>query len=176
MPLSPAKSYYWNVFLRICNNFSEQNCLDKSLFNNVSILNHSSPMNNTVTNNIKHFLELFALGPQIDLKRRWHYFLFWSIITTKLDIYVYKYKDDYIFKSLSQAVCLTTINVSLNKLLEIELLLAWDFKLFISPCSHHLLIPVSIFQGLLVPAPISGNFPDTKMITDFYLCQITLNL
>ena len=49
-------------------------------------------MNSTITNKIKHFPELFALGPQIPLKQRFNLFL--SVITTKLDIYVYKYKDD----------------------------------------------------------------------------------
>ena len=122
--LSPAKSYYWSVFLRICNNFSEQNFLNKPVFNNVSRLNHSSPMNNTVIKKIKHFRQLFALGPQIALKWRWYYILFWSIITIKLDIYVYKYKGDYIYKGLFQTICLVTINIWLNFLLEINPLLA----------------------------------------------------
>ena len=75
--LSSAKSYYCNAFLRIYDNFLEQNCLDKPVFNNVSRHNHSSLMHNTVTNKIKRFSRLFALDPQIALKRRWHYFLFW---------------------------------------------------------------------------------------------------
>ena len=75
LPISPKKSY-WNVVLPICNNnVSEQNCLDKSVFSNVSRVNHSSPMNNTVTNKIKHIPQLFALGPQISLKQKWHFFL-----------------------------------------------------------------------------------------------------
>ena len=37
LPLSPVKSYYWNIFLRPCNNFSEQNCLDKPVFNDVAL-------------------------------------------------------------------------------------------------------------------------------------------
>ena len=41
-------------------------------------------------------------------------------ITTKLDIYVYKYKDDYVCKGLLQAICLVTINIWLNFLLEIH--------------------------------------------------------
>ena len=64
------------TFLPICNNFSGQNCLDKPIFNNVSTLNHSSPINNTVTNKIKHFPQLFVLSPQITLKRKCHYFLY----------------------------------------------------------------------------------------------------
>ena len=49
-------------------------------------------MNNTVTNKIKYF----PLGPQIALKPKWHYFFSLSTITAKLDIYICKYKDDYI--------------------------------------------------------------------------------
>ena len=75
---------FWYIFLPICNNFPEQNCLDKPAFNNVSTINHSSPMNNTITNKIKHFPQSFAVGPQIAVKRKWHYFLSWSPITTKL--------------------------------------------------------------------------------------------
>ena len=66
--ISPTKSYYWNVFLPICNNVLEQNCLEKPVFNKVSGLNHSSLENNIVTYKIKHFPQLFALGPQIALK------------------------------------------------------------------------------------------------------------
>ena len=119
LPLSPAKFYYYNVFLHICYNFSEQNCLDKPVFNNVSRLNHSSPMNNTGTNKIKRFPQLFVLGPQISLKWRWHYFLFWSIISIKIDIYAYKCKHDYISRGLWQTICLVTMNIWLNFLLEI---------------------------------------------------------
>ena len=32
LPLSPTKSYYWNVFLPISKYFSEQNCLGKPIF------------------------------------------------------------------------------------------------------------------------------------------------
>ena len=59
----PTKSYYWNLFLPIFNNFFVQYCLDKPVFNNVSRLNHSSLMNITVTNKIKHFPRVFPLGP-----------------------------------------------------------------------------------------------------------------
>ena len=75
-------------------------------------------MNNTVTNKIKHFPELFALGPQIALKRNCHYFLSSPIFTTKLEIYVYKNKDDYICKGLLEAIYLFTINICINLLLE----------------------------------------------------------
>ena len=102
LPLSPTRSYYWNVLLPIYNNVSEQNYLDKPVFNNVSSLNHSSPMNNTAIKKNKHFPQLLALGPQIELKRNAHYFLSSSTATTKLDTYVYKYKDDYIRKDLLQ--------------------------------------------------------------------------
>ena len=50
------------------------NCLDKPVLNNVSRLNHSSPMNKTGINKIKHFSQLFALGSQIPLKRNLHHF------------------------------------------------------------------------------------------------------
>ena len=118
LSLSPATSYYWNVLLRICNNFSEQNVLDKPTFSNVSRLNHSSPLNNNVTNKTKHFPQLFALGLQIALNNS--YFLFWSVITTKLDIYVYTYREDYICKRLLQAIYLFTINIWLNFMLVVN--------------------------------------------------------
>ena len=99
--ISPVKPCYCNIFLCICNNFSVQNCLDKPVFNNVSRHNHSSPINNIVTNKIKLFPQLFPLSPQTVLKQRWQYVsVLWSIITTTLDIYSYKYKDDYICKGL----------------------------------------------------------------------------
>ena len=127
LPLSPSKSGYWNVFLRICNRFSEKNCLDEPVFNKASRRNHSSSMNNIITNKTKHFPELFALGLQRPLKQRWHYFLFWSIITAKLDIYVCKCKDDYICNGLLQAICLVTINIWLNFFFEIKPKLASNF-------------------------------------------------
>ena len=68
--------------------------LSKPVFNTISRRNHSFLIN-TVTKKIKYLPQLLTLRPQIALKRRWHCFLFWSIITTKLDIYVCKYKDDY---------------------------------------------------------------------------------
>ena len=90
------------MILRICKDFSEKkNYLDKPVFSDASIL----------LTKLNYFPQLFALGPQIALKRRWHYFLFWSIITTKLDLYVYKYKDDYICKGLLQAIYLVIINI-----------------------------------------------------------------
>ena len=45
------------------------------MFYNVNILIHSSPMKNTVTNKIKDFPQLFVLGQQIRLKRKWDHFL-----------------------------------------------------------------------------------------------------
>ena len=125
LSLSPATYCYWNVLLRICNNFSEQNFLDKPFFNNVSRLNYSSPLNNSVTHKIKHFPLLFALGLQIDLNNS--YFLFWSIITTKLDICVYKYREDYICKRLLQAIYLFTINIWLNFMFVVNHLLTSKF-------------------------------------------------
>ena len=68
-------------------------------------------MNNIVINKIKRFPQSFTLVLKIDLKRKWHYFLSWSTITTKLNIHVYKYKVDYIFKGLLQAISLVTINI-----------------------------------------------------------------
>ena len=96
MLLSPTKSYYWNILLSIYNNVSEQNYLDKPVFNNVSRFNHSSLMNDTATKKTKHFPQLFTLVP---LKKR---ALLSSLI--KLDTYLYKYKDDYICNGLLQAI------------------------------------------------------------------------
>ena len=109
--LSPTKSYYCNVFLSIWNNFLEQNWLDKPVFSNINRLNHSSPMNSTVTKKVKQFRQLFTLRSKIALIRKWHSILSWLIIITKLDIYIYKYKDDYIYKGLLQVICLVTINI-----------------------------------------------------------------
>ena len=110
LPLSPTKFCYLTVFLPIYNNFLERNCLDKPALNNISIINHSSSMNNTVTNKTKLFPQLFASGPQIALKKS-HYILSWLITTTKLDIYICKYKDDYISKGLLQPISLVKINI-----------------------------------------------------------------
>ena len=68
-------------------------------------------MNNTVTNKIKHFPEMFTLGPQIALKQKLQDFLLRSIITIKIDIQVYKYKNDYICKGLLQTICFVTVNI-----------------------------------------------------------------
>ena len=138
MSISLNKSYYWNVFLPICNNFSLKNCLDRPVFNNVSRLNHSSPINNTEKNKTKHLPELYALGPQIALKQRLHYFLSWSTITTKLYLCVYNHKDDCICKDLLQDICLVTINIWLNFLVEIKPRLVYPF---ISPCIHFRNLP-----------------------------------
>ena len=75
LPISPTKFCYLTVFLPICNNFLERNCLDKPAFNNISVINHSASMNNTVTNKTKLFPQLFALGPQIALKNRIAFYL-----------------------------------------------------------------------------------------------------
>ena len=60
-----AKSYFWGVFLPIFNKISEKYYLGKSVFNNVNRFNHSLRMDNTVSNKIKDFPRLFALGSQI---------------------------------------------------------------------------------------------------------------
>lgn len=49
---------------------SEQNRLDKPVSDNFSTLNHSTSMNNTVTNKIKYYPQLFSLGPEIPWKRK----------------------------------------------------------------------------------------------------------
>ena len=53
---------------------------------------------------MKHLPQLFDVGPQIALKRKRQYAFSWSAITTKPDIYVYKYKDDFVCKGLLQAI------------------------------------------------------------------------
>ena len=67
----PSKYYCSKVFLSIFNNISEQNCLDELGFNKVNRVNHSSTINNTVTNKIKHFRQSFTLDPQIPLTLKW---------------------------------------------------------------------------------------------------------
>ena len=48
------KNLLLECILPICNNFSEQNYLDKLVFNNVSRLNLPRLMNNTVINKINY--------------------------------------------------------------------------------------------------------------------------
>ena len=67
----PSKYYCSKVFLSIFNNISEQNCLDELGFNKVNRVNHSSTINNAVTNKIKHFRQSFTLDPQIPLTLKW---------------------------------------------------------------------------------------------------------
>ena len=40
------------------------------MFSNVSRINHSSAMNNTVKNKIKYFPQILTVGPQITLKQK----------------------------------------------------------------------------------------------------------
>ena len=69
----------------------EEICLFKPVSNNLNKLNHSSPMNNTVTNKIKHFTQLFTLDPQIPLKRKWHDFSLRSTGCIKSMIFTWVY-------------------------------------------------------------------------------------
>ena len=126
----------------------------------VNRLSHSSPMNSTVTNKIRHFPQLFVLGPQIALKARLYYFLFWSIITTKLDIYVYQYKDDYIRKGLLQAIFLVPINISLS---------------FLPTCLHQILMP-SFFHAFISSFIYLRELLRQKRLQLIFVCRITLNL
>ena len=66
-------------------------------------------MNNTVTNKIKHFPQLFALGPQAPLKKLLQ-FPPYATISTQLDIYFHKYKDAKTFQDLLQGICLVKKN------------------------------------------------------------------
>ena len=110
-----TKSFYWNVMSQFYYYSYYLNCLDKHVFDNVNRIKHSSPMNNTVINKIKHFSQLFDLHQQIALKQNWYYFLSWSIITTKLNMHTYN-----ICKSLLEAISMATISTWLNFLLEIN--------------------------------------------------------
>ena len=60
---------------------------------------------------------------------------------------------------------MVTINVWLNFLN--PLLKFWCYLLILAPIIYRFLH--LSFMSLLVPAPISENYPDTKMITDFCL-------
>ena len=68
-----------------------------------------------------------------------------------LDIYVYKYNDDYIWKGLFQSICLITIIIWLNFLLKVY------------PYLHQFWCHRQII--------ISEYFLDIKIVTDFYLLQ-----
>ena len=104
------KAYFLECILPICNSSSERNCLDKLFLitwvNLIIYLRWAI----LLQKKIKHYPQSYTLGIQIALKWKWHYFLSSSIITTKLDIYVYKCKDNYICKSILQAICLVKIN------------------------------------------------------------------
>ena len=109
-----SKTLLLKCFLTVCNKFSDQNCLDKSVLINVSRFNHTSLMNNVVANKIRHLPQLPTLGPQIAFKREWYYFLSWLTPTPKLDFCVYAYiKDDYVCKGLLPAVYVITVIVTL---------------------------------------------------------------
>ena len=83
----------WKNILTICNNILELNCLFLPVSDKLIRLNHSSPISYTVTNKIKNFPQLFALDPEILLKRKWHHFFPWSTVYIKLAIYVNRYKS-----------------------------------------------------------------------------------
>ena len=65
LPLTATKSYYWNVLFYLSAIISENKLLDIPVFNNERRLNHSSPMNNAVTDKMNHF----PLGPQLALNQ-----------------------------------------------------------------------------------------------------------
>ena len=69
--------------------------------------------------------QLLALGPQVALKRRWHCFLFLSIVTTKIDIYILISINMITF---ARVYCnfLVTINVWLNFVLKLNPVLKAD--------------------------------------------------
>ena len=69
-PLFPTKSYYWSVFSPVCNEFLEQNCLDKPLSNKIKIIIHFSPMNNTVSNKIKTLSSAICYRPTNGFKTK----------------------------------------------------------------------------------------------------------
>ena len=113
------------MYLPIFSNISDQNWLDKHVFNNVSRLNRSCPIKNTVRNKIKRFPQLFPLSQQIPLKQKWHYFLPWSTIRTELNIYIYKCKEANICKCLVQPISLVIIKYLIG------------FLALKNPCLHH---------------------------------------
>ena len=67
-------------------------------------------MTNTVTNKIKHFLQLFALGPQTPLKQKLLQFPPLTAISTQLDKYVHKYKEAQYFSGSFGSICLVIQN------------------------------------------------------------------
>ena len=121
------KSHFIQQNLIIWNNFYQFAITSKNkiplinLFWYVSIINRSSPTKTILLQTkIKRFPQLFELGPQIPLKRKWHHFFPWSPISAILDTYVCKYKNANICKGLLQSTCLILINVGLNFLLKLN--------------------------------------------------------
>ena len=63
-------------------------------------------MKNTATNKVKQFPQFFTLGLQTTFEQKGRRFLSWSTISTRLDIYVFKWNDTIICKSLVQPICM----------------------------------------------------------------------
>ena len=68
--LSATKSYYWNVFLPIRNNFSEQNCIDKPVFNIVSRFDHSFSDDQYCYKHYRTLLSIVHFRPTNSLKTK----------------------------------------------------------------------------------------------------------
>ena len=136
MPLSPIKVFSWNVFfLLICSNFSEQNDLNELVFDKVTSLKHTSSMNNNITKKLK-LPSMILFRSTIALIENGTKFLhIYTILYIYIYIYIYlyiylyiyiykykynKYKDNYIYKDLLQAICSVTITSSSNFLRKIK--------------------------------------------------------
>ena len=111
LPPYPTKSYHCNVFPAIFNNFSKRKSFNRPVFNKVSRLSHSFPMNNAVKNKIKQFPRFILLGPQIPPTLKWHHFFSCATVGIKLNKCVQKHKDTFICKCILQVIFVVTINI-----------------------------------------------------------------
>ena len=93
----------------ICNNFLSYH--GEPVFNNVSRLSRSSLKKNIFKNQNQTLTRWFVLGPEIALKRNQPTFLSKWTVSTEIDLYVFKYRVDYIDKDQLQAICLVTIEI-----------------------------------------------------------------
>ena len=86
----PTKSYQWKVFSQICNYFFEQKYVDNAAFNNVSRLNLSSRINNTLKSKIKPFPHNLLKVPRHPRNGNGTTFFFDQPLSPNQNKYLYK--------------------------------------------------------------------------------------
>ena len=108
-------------------------------------------MNSTITNKIKHFPQLFSLGPQIAL-----------LLSFQINHYQ---QNRYTFISIKMIV-FARINCKLSACHNKNLIVFYAQNKPLPATNVH---AIAQSVSLLVSVPIAENFPDAKMIADFRL-------